>query len=90
MLSMTQNQWIEKLEKEGVKDIAVVTMDPGSKGEHTHEETTIHVILKGELTVVDNTGKTEYKPGDYIEFPAGTTHSVVFGSEGLTMIVGTK
>lgn len=87
---MTEQEWMKKLGKEGVRDLTVVTMEPGPKEEHTHDVTTIHVILKGELLVRDSTGEKVYKPEDYIEFPAGTTHSVVFGPEGLTMIVGTK
>jgi len=87
---MTKEEWIAKLEKEGVKDIGVVHMEPGEKEEHTHEETTIHVILQGELTVKDAKGEKTYRPQAYIEFPAGEKHSVVFGSQGLSMIVGTK
>lgn len=85
-----QQEWMEKLKKEGVKDLAVVDMEPGEKGAHTHDQHTIHVILKGALTVEDEQGTKTYKSGDYIEFPAGTRHSVIFGKEGLTMIVGTK
>ena len=87
---MLQQEWIETLEKQGVKNLQVITLEPGFKGEHTHDERTIHVILKGELIVEDATGEKIYKAGDYIEFPAGTTHSVVFGHDGLSMIVGTK
>lgn len=87
---MNEQEWLEKLQKEGVKHSTVVTMEPGSTAEHTHDEPTIHVILNGELTIKDSKGEKIYHEGDYIEFPAGTTHSAVFGPEGLTMIVGTK
>lgn len=87
---MIEQEWMKKLQDEGVKDLTIVTMEPGVKGEHTHDESTIHVILQGKLTIKDSTGEKIYHPGDYIEFPAGTKHSVIFGSQGLSMIVGTK
>lgn len=89
-MNMTQQEWMKKLDKQGVQDLTVVTMQPGIKGEHTHEERTIHVILKGELTVHEKNITSVYHGGDYVEFAAGTRHSVEFGPEGLTMIVGTK
>jgi quercetin dioxygenase-like cupin family protein len=87
---MSEKEWLEKLRSEGVSDVNIVTMEPGEKPEHTHDQITIHVILEGDLTVINKDGTKVYKPQDYIEFPAGTTHSVRFGEKGLTMIVGIK
>jgi quercetin dioxygenase-like cupin family protein len=88
---MNQQQWLDKLKKEGIKDPQVCTMEPNTKpDEHTHDQHTVHVILRGELTISDKHGTKTYKQNDYIEFPAGTTHSVQFGPKGCTMIVGVK
>ena len=88
---MNPHQWLDKLKKQGIKDPQVAEIDPNvAPGEHAHDQHTIHVILKGELTITDKTGTKTYKKGDYIEFPAGTTHSVQFGPKGCTMIVGVK
>ena len=88
---MNTKQWLTKLKKQGINDAQIAEMEPNFKpGEHTHEQHTIHVILKGELTITDKSGKKTYKQGDYVEFPAGTTHSAQFGPNGCTMIVGVK
>ena len=88
---MKQQQWLDKLKKEGIKDPQVAEMEPNFKpGEHTHDQHTIHVILKGELIITDKTGAKTFREGDYVEFPAGTKHSVQFGPKGCTMIVGVK
>lgn len=70
----------------------MVTLEPIPKAEqHTHEEYTVHVILKGELHITDKKGKTKiYKKGDRVDFPVGTTHRAAFGSKGCTMIIGVK
>lgn len=87
---MNRQHWLDKLKKEGIKDPQVCTMPKSNGGEHTHDQHTVHVILKGELTITDKTGKKTYKPGDRVDFPAGTKHSVQFGPKGCTMIVGVK
>jgi quercetin dioxygenase-like cupin family protein len=87
---MDEKKWIEKLKGEGIES-RVCSMEPNfNPGEHTHDEHTVHVILKGELTIINQEGKKVYKPGDRVDFPAGTTHSAAFGSNGCTMIVGVK
>ena len=89
--NMNQEEWMERLKREGMREISVVTLKPSVvPGEHTHEKATIHVILKGELVIEDKEGKKTYKPGDRVDFPAGTKHIASFGPQGCTMIVGVK
>lgn len=88
---MTREEWMEKLKAEGFTDLQVVTI-PADKnpGEHTHDQETVHVILQGQVTIV-NAGVTKiYQAGDRLDVPAHTTHSALFGSQGCTMIVGIK
>ena len=78
------------MKEEGTTDINVVEMEPGvEKPEHVHEQATMHVILKGELTIEDENGKRIFKEGYRVDFPAGTRHSAALGPQGCcTMIVG--
>lgn len=88
---MNEKEWIAKLKNEGFKDIRVCPVEPTSEfGEHSHDEHTVHVILKGELHVKDKTGKKTMKEGDYFEFPASTTHSTKTGPHGVTFIVAVR
>ena len=78
---------------DGFSNIQTVSMQQGDipNEPHTHPEHTVHVILKGQLTIIDADGvSTIYKTGDRIDFPAGTTHTAQIGEQGLRMLVGTK
>ncbi|MBI4836579.1 MAG: SRPBCC domain-containing protein [Candidatus Abawacabacteria bacterium] len=84
-------EWMEKLIKKGFKDIRVCPIPAALDfGEHTHEEHTVHVILDCELTIADSGTSKTYGSGDYVEFPAGTTHAVKSGPTAGSMIVGIK
>lgn len=88
---MYEQEWVDKLEKEGYKHVAVVQNGPNSLfPEHTHEEHTVHVILEGELTLIEEDGNKTLKKDDRFEIPAGTTHSAKCGPEGCTFVVGVK
>ncbi len=88
---MTQQEWIEKLTAEGYKNVTTHEF-PGNMdfGSHTHEEPSIHVILKGELTLTDETSSTTIVEGERFDIASSTTHSAKSGPDGLTMIVGHK
>ncbi len=82
---------IAKLEKEGFGDIQIVKMKQmNDAGEHSHEKSTVHIIMLGELVIVDATGTKTHRKGERVEFPAGTRHRAKSGPKGLIMIVGTK
>ncbi len=88
---MTQEEWVEQLQKEGYRDINVVTFGPDQEiPEHTHDETTVHIVTAGEMLLIEN-GKTETrKAGERFEIPAGTTHIAKGGPTGCTFVVGVK
>ena len=88
---MTTEQWTQQLEQEGFTEIRVCPLPPNEDlPEHTHDEHTVHIILTGELTIIDAEGTHTYKPGDRVEFPAGTTHAARGATDDGTMIVGVK
>ncbi|MDP3696444.1 MAG: cupin domain-containing protein [Candidatus Taylorbacteria bacterium] len=88
---MTEQEWIEKLKSEGIRDIKVWSEGPGAQfGEHTHLEQTVHVILEGEFILLEKDGDKTYKTGERFEVPAGTTHNAKCGAQGCKFIVGVK
>lgn len=50
----------------------------------------MHIILAGELTIIDKKSTKTYRPGDRVEFPAGTTHTAKGSTTPGKMIVGVK
>jgi quercetin dioxygenase-like cupin family protein len=88
---MDEQSLKDALAKEGYTDIRVCPLPPEMETPaHTHDEHTVHVILTGELTITDKEGTKTYKPGDRVEFPAGTTHQARGADDHGTMIVGVK
>jgi mannose-6-phosphate isomerase-like protein (cupin superfamily) len=72
---MTEKEWIAALEQEGFTDVRVCPIPPRSGASmHTHDQHTVHVILKGDLTITDDTGTKTFSPGSRVDFPAGTKH----------------
>jgi uncharacterized cupin superfamily protein len=74
-----------------------VTLKPGafSANRHWHEaEDEFVYVLSGSPTLVDDNGKQQLKPGDFIGFPAGepNAHHVVNDSDfdAVIMVVGSR
>jgi quercetin dioxygenase-like cupin family protein len=88
---MTKEEWIAKLEDEGYSVLGLPTFPPNAVlPEHTHDETTVHIILAGELTLTDKEGTKTWHTDDRFEIPAGTTHRGNAGPEGCVFIAGVK
>jgi quercetin dioxygenase-like cupin family protein len=88
---MTERDWIAKLGEEGYKDVTVCDNEPDTQFPvHTHEQSTVHVIVQGEFTLTEKGHHKTVKVGERINIPAGTTHSAKCGPEGCTFIVGVK
>ncbi len=88
---MTQDAWMKKLAEEGYHDLNVCEMPADTDfGQHTHDQTTVHVILEGELTMKDEISSVTLQAGDQFEIPAGTSHTATCGARPFKMIVGTK
>lgn len=81
----------KKIEEEGFSKVTVCPNGPNTEfPEHTHDVRTVHVLLKGELTIIDSRGESTFHEGERFEFSAGTTHRAKCGSTGCTFIVGVK
>lgn len=78
---------MQKISDQGYQQIRVCPLPPAEDlGEHTHDLKTVHLILNGQLTITESNQSQTYQTGDYIEFPANTTHKAQ-GTEGGQMIV---
>ncbi len=82
---------IKQLEQEGFTQVRICPLPPNKDlPQHTHDEHTIHIILEGVLTITQNRKSKTYKPGDRVEFPAGTTHKARGKTDSGKMIIGVK
>lgn len=88
---MNKENWERKLREEGFSHIFVWQDGPQAfYPDHTHAETTAHIILDGEMTLTVE-GKTQtFKVGERIDVPARTVHSAKMGERGCQYIVGEK
>ena len=91
MTTINKKGWVEKLQKEGFSDIEVRPLPPATdEKEHNHELYQVDVVLRGKLTISDESGPKTYLPGDRVDVPAGTIHIARGGPAGGEMIVGIK
>lgn len=84
--------WVMKLEKEGYQNVQVCDVGKPDMefGVHTHEQHTVHVLLLGDLTLIEGSQKEMLHQGDRFEIPAGTTHNALCGAQGCVFVVGVK
>ncbi len=62
---MTKTEWMNTLTDEGYVHLNVCSMEQETDfGEHTHDMSTVHVILKGSLTMTDENGSVTIGPGE--------------------------
>jgi uncharacterized cupin superfamily protein len=77
--------------------VNITTLQPGAWSSHRHahqEEDELAVALEGEMILVDDSGRHEFRPGMVAGFKAGTgnAHKIVNESNALArfLIVGTR
>jgi len=88
---MNSSEWEKKLRGEGFDNFFTGNDAPGTfYPEHTHSETTAHVILHGEMTLTVDGETRTYKAGERCDVPARAVHSAKMGPEGCRYLVGEK
>jgi quercetin dioxygenase-like cupin family protein len=89
---MSDREIIKSLEEIGFREVHIVDFPKPNQviEQHTHDSLTIHVMLEGEISLIDNKGTVLLKKGDRYEIPAGTTHTAICGPNGCKFIVGFK
>lgn len=88
---MNEAQFKEQLRQNGYADARVVEFEPHRGGEmHTHEFSAMLLVTSGELTLDYEGGPVTYRPGDWCEVVAGTSHCERTGAGGATALAGRK
>jgi uncharacterized protein YndB with AHSA1/START domain len=84
------SEHMQNLENAGYKQLQICPLPPHQDLDaHTHDIKTAHIILSGQLTIIDQQNNTQvYQTDDRVDFPAKTTHKAIGGPEGGYMIVG--
>lgn len=87
---MQEKDWVDLLKDEGFSDVYIWEDKPGFEyPEHTHEKHTVHIIISGEMELLDSKGSRRLlKTGERFDIPAGTSHSAKMGAAGCRYVVG--
>ena len=81
----------KQLKEEGFLRTYVWTDAPGTfYADHTHDATSAHIILKGEMELIAEGKKHMLREGDRFDVPANVVHSARMGPEGCSYLVGEK
>ncbi len=92
MTSINEQDAKDILVKESFENINIWQDGPNFEySEHTHEKLTAHIILEGEMLLIDHLGQEKtLKAGDRLDIPAGTVHKAKMGVLGCKYVVGEK
>jgi mannose-6-phosphate isomerase-like protein (cupin superfamily) len=58
--------------------------------DHTHAAETAHIILEGEMTLMQGGSTQTYGAGERCDVPAGAVHSARMGPRGCRYLIGEK
>ena len=88
---MDEKALAKQLEREGFGHAYVWQDGPNAfYPEHTHETTSAHIILSGEMSLTVD-GRTEtYRAGERCDVLAGVVHSAKMGANGCRYLVGER
>ncbi len=90
-IHMTEAEAKTQLEAEGCRNISAWLDSPDFfYSDHSHTEATSHIVVSGRMSLTMNGVEHQLGPGDRIDIPAMTIHSVVMGPAGCTYVSGDK
>ena len=88
---MNEDQFRQQLRESGYGDAKVREYEPNlDKEMHTHDQSTIALVMSGEFTLVLESESMTYGPGEWCECPAGTVHTERTGPSGATVLLAHK
>ncbi len=80
-----------QLHEEGFPHTFVWQDGPGAfYPDHTHATETAHIILDGEMTLIQGGTTRTFVAGDRCDVPAGEVHSARMGARGCRYLVGER
>jgi quercetin dioxygenase-like cupin family protein len=87
---MSERDVEEQLRKEGFFTYVHSDGPNAHYPDHTHDQLTAHIILKGEMWLTLDGKKHFLKSGDRLDIPKDAVHSAKMGPKGCTYLVGEK
>lgn len=88
---MDVKQLEKQLHAEGFRQTYVWQDGPGVYyPDHTHPAETAHIILEGEMTLIQGGVTQTFRPGDRCDVPARAVHSARMGPNGCRYLIGEK
>lgn len=88
---MDERALAEQLRQEGFRHTYVWQDSPNTHyPEHTHQEETAHIILRGEMTLRMSGTSQTFHEGERCDVPAGMAHSARMGPKGCRYLIGER
>jgi mannose-6-phosphate isomerase-like protein (cupin superfamily) len=89
--SMDVKELERQLQAEGFRRTYSWQDGPGAfYPDHTHAMETAHIILDGEMTLMQAGETRTYRAGDRVDVPAGAVHSAKMGPAGCRYLIGER
>ena len=90
-VAMTESEFRRQLATRAYDEVRTLSYEPDQRPAlHHHEFSAMGMVTDGELTIVLEDASHTYRPGEWYEVPAGTTHAEHSGPAGATALLGTK
>jgi quercetin dioxygenase-like cupin family protein len=84
---MNESQFRQRLQEKGYPEPEFKEYAPHTDGEmHTHDSSVMLLVIEGVFTLAEESGSTNYQPGESFELPAGVMHVECAGSEGARVL----
>ena len=88
---MTEDRFRQQLQEQGYGEARIRDFEPNlDKEMHTHDQSAMALVMRGEFTLVLEHESTTYKPGEWCELVAGTLHTERTGVGGATVLLAYK
>jgi mannose-6-phosphate isomerase-like protein (cupin superfamily) len=88
---MDEKQLMSQLSQEGFTRTYVWEDGPDAVyPDHSHDEETAHIILRGEMTLTMNGKTSTFRAAQRCDVPAGTIHSARMGPQGCRYLIGER
>jgi quercetin dioxygenase-like cupin family protein len=88
---MTEDQFRRQLREQGYGEARIREFEPNlDKDMHTHDQSAMALVMRGEFTLVLIKESTTYQPGEWCELVAGTSHTERTGPSGATVLLAYK
>ena len=90
-MTMDEKELAAGLNQQGFRHTYVWQDGPNAfYPEHSHSTETAHIILSGEMTLIQDGAARTYRSGERCDVPARATHSARMGPSGCRYLIGER